>query len=397
MELDPILLSIPMFFLLIGIELLVERMQHLKIYRLADTTTSLSCGIGDQVLSVFSKTGMIALYGLVYHYCHIWTIPANIYSYLALFFLYDLCFYWAHRWHHTVNLFWGAHVVHHSSEDFNFATALRQSWTEEFTTPFVYWTLAIVGFSTEQFLFVSAINLVYQFWVHTEIIGRLGVLEYVMNTHSHHRVHHGRNPQYIDKNYAGMFIIWDKLFRTFEEEKEDVVYGVTKTPESWNPLWIHLTHFKDMGIQLMQTPGFVNKFKTIFYKPGWQPEGYLPIPEVNRKTFQKFETPLPPALKNYVLLQYSLTLLAGAAFLFAANELNYTWRIIFALLIIFSITNIGELFILKKLSYYLEFLRLFLCTILFVVFIGVNIYTAVFGLLFWAISCVLLMRVKGLR
>jgi alkylglycerol monooxygenase len=395
MELDPILLSIPMFFLLIGIELLVERMQHLKIYRLADTTTSLSCGIGDQVLSVFSKTAMIALYGFVYHYCHIWTISPSIYSYIALFFLYDLCFYWAHRWHHTVNLFWGAHVVHHSSEDFNFATALRQSWTEEFMTPFIYWTLAVVGFSTEQFLFVSAINLVYQFWVHTEIIGRLGVLEYVMNTPSHHRVHHGRNPQYIDKNYAGMFIIWDRLFRTFEEEKEDVVYGVTKTPESWNPLWIHLTHFKDMGIQVIQTPNFVNKLRTIFYKPGWQPEGYLPIPEVNRKTFQKFETSLPPALKNYTLLQYALILLGGGAFLFAADNLNYTWRIVFALLIIFSITNIGELFILKKNAYYLEFLRLFLCTILLVAFIGVNLYTAIVGLLFWAISCVLLMRVKG--
>lgn len=357
MNLNPIIIAIPLFFLLMGIELWVERSQNLKLYRLNDATTSISCGITDQVLGVFTKVVLTLMYMFVYEHFRIFTIPVSVFSYIALFFLYDLCFYWSHRWRHTVNLFWATHVVHHSSEDYNLSTALRQSWFEEFTTFYLFWALAFLGFQTEQMLLVGALNLLYQFWIHTQTIGKMGILEYVLNTPSHHRVHHGRNPQYIDKNYAGMFIIWDRLFGTFEEEKEEVIYGVTALPYSFNPLWVHAQHFLAIGRQLWETEGIVNKFKTLFYHPAWSPQGAHEANPIDKKSHQKFDLWTGNRLQSYIGLQYALVLVAAVLFLIYEKNLDLGWKIAAAALICAATFNLGELFLLKKSYFYLEILR----------------------------------------
>ena len=214
---DPIILSIPIFFLLIGIELAVERFSHRKLYRLPDAVANLSCGITSQLSGLFTRIFAIGIYEAVYSNLALFKPEKNWLYWLALFLLADMAYYWAHRMSHEINLFWGGHVVHHQSEDYNLSVALRQSsfqvvWTFAFSLP-----LALIGFDTLDFALISALSLLYQFWIHTETINKMGWFEYVFNTPSHHRVHHGRNPKYIDKNHAGTLIIWDRMFGTFQE------------------------------------------------------------------------------------------------------------------------------------------------------------------------------------
>ena len=358
---DVILFSIPFFFALIGIEIVVERWQHRQLYRLNDSLTNLSCGITSQLFGVLTKSFTFAAYLVVYHYARLATLPTTWYTLLLLFVAYDLCFYFAHRASHVVHLFWAGHVVHHQSEEYNLSVALRQSAAEQvFTVPF-YLPLALLGFHPESMLFVSAVNLVYQFWVHTETIGKLGWLEFVLNTPSHHRVHHGRNPEYIDKNFAGMFIVWDRLFRTFEPEQAEVVYGVTTPVASWNPVYAQTAHFFTLWHDLRRIPSFADKVRYLVRKPGWYPSGLGGVvtpPPVERATAKKYDVPLPLALNRYLLVQYILVLLASAAALAVLPHVSYTVQGIIALIITVHLVVLGFMLEAKPAAVGWEFVRL---------------------------------------
>ncbi|MBX7243241.1 MAG: sterol desaturase family protein [Bacteroidia bacterium] len=371
MNFNLVVLSIPVFFILIGIEVAVERYQNLSLYRWNDAFTNISCGIAQQVSGIFFRIFTIGFYEMIYAYLRIYTIPENWITFIVLFFLYDMLYYWAHRWSHTVNLFWTGHVVHHQSEDFNFSVALRQSSLQILFTFFVFLPLALIGFSTKQMIIVAGINLLYQFWIHTELIGKMGFLELFMNTPSHHRVHHGKNPEYIDKNYAGVFIIWDRMFGTFEPEKAPVVYGVTQSFKSWNPLWANVENLEKISSQWKVTPGFFNKLKVLFLKPGWRPQeqgGYYPVPEVEKEKYHKFEMPVHHPVLKYVFFQYAILLLGTTIFLFAHEGISIGWKGCFAILIGWGITNAGGLFEGKKIFFILEFLRPFLSILITGVF-----------------------------
>lgn len=360
MNLNLVVLSIPVFFILIGVEVLIERYQNLSLYRWNDAITNLSCGIAQQVSGIFLRVFTIGCYEMIYAYLRVYTIPENWTTFILLFFLYDMLYYWAHRWSHTVNLFWTGHVVHHQSEDYNLSVALRQSSLQIIFTFFVFLPLAFFGFSTKQLILVGAINLLYQFWIHTEVIDKMGFLELFMNTPSHHRVHHGKNLEYIDKNYAGVFIIWDKMFGTFEPEKAPVVYGVTQSFKSWNPIWANVENLEKISNQWKITPGFLNKLKILFLKPGWRPQeqgGYYPIPEVNKSVYHKFEMPVHHPVLKYVFFQFGLLLIGTTVFLFSHAEIALGWKTAFALLIGWGITNIGGLFEGKRIFFTLEFFR----------------------------------------
>ncbi len=347
MNLNPIVLSIPIFFILIGIELLVQRFTHQDLYRFPDSIANLSCGITSQLSGLFLKILGVGVYEFLFENFALFELKHTWIYWLGLVLLVDLAYYWAHRMSHEVNLFWGGHVVHHQSEEYNLSVALRQSslqvvWTFAFNLP-----IALIGFDTRDFVLISALNTLYQFWIHTETIGKLGWLEYIFNTPSHHRVHHGRNPKYIDKNHAGAFIIWDKIFGTFQAEEEKPVYGITKPINSWNAIWANMSHYSEMSQDLKRIPIWKDKIRYLFKKPGWLPDylgGYRPAPEVNPTTYKKYETPSPMPLNLYVLFQYTLCLVGTALFLFKAANFSLGEKTFITALISLTVVNCGVLF-----------------------------------------------------
>jgi sterol desaturase/sphingolipid hydroxylase (fatty acid hydroxylase superfamily) len=361
MELDPIILAIPIYFALIGLELIVQFWERKPIYRLNDALTNISCGITQQVTGVFLKIGILALYQLVYQHIRFITIEPSLLSYIALFILVDFCYYWAHRMSHEVSLFWGGHVVHHQSEDYNFSVALRQGSFQAIWTAIFYLPLAVIGFDTLSFVFINALVTIYQFWIHTEKIGKLGPLEWVFNTPSHHRVHHGRNPKYIDKNHAGVFIIWDRMFGTFQEEEERPTYGVTTPVNSWNPVWVNLHFYQFLYNEVKACRTWGDKLKTIVNKPGWRPDyrgGYLAPPELTEESKQKFNPALSPHLFWYTLLQYIFALAGTAVFLFSIEKLGLAEQAACTLIIIATVLNFGWLMENRRVAWYGEWFRL---------------------------------------
>lgn len=375
MNLNPIVLSIPIFFILIGIELVVERISHQKLYKLPDAIANLSCGITSQLSGLFMKVFAVGIYMLIYENLALFTLEVNWLYWLGLFLLTDLAYYWAHRMSHEVNLFWGGHVVHHQSEEYNLSVALRQSslqvvWTSAFSLP-----IALLGFQTEHFVYVSALNTLYQFWIHTETINKMGWFEYIFNTPSHHRVHHGRNPKYIDKNHAGSLIIWDKMFGTFQEEEERPTYGITKPINSWNAVFANFSHYVEMGKDLKRIPYWSDKFKYLFMKPGWLPDylgGYRAAPEVDKTTYKKYETPSPVILNLYVLFQYILCLGGTSMFLFNASKFTLGEKAIITVLISVVVVNCGVLFENRTWVRYAEWLRIIIYPLILIALVYLN-------------------------
>lgn len=369
MNINPIVLSIPIFFLLIGIELVVERLSHRKLYRLPDAIANMSCGITSQLSGLFMRVLGVGVYELIFASTALFDVkaamPAWMY-WLTLFLLTDLAYYWAHRLSHEVNLFWGGHVVHHQSEDYNLSVALRQSsfqvvWTFAFSLP-----IAVIGYNTTDFVLVSALNTLYQFWIHTETINKLGWFEYVFNTPSHHRVHHGRNPKYIDKNHAGSLIIWDKMFGTFQAEEERPTYGITRPVNSWNAVWANFSHYAVMAHEIRTIPKWSDRVRYLFKKPGWLPDymgGYRHPPAVDKNSYTKYDTPAPVLLNYYVLTQYVFCLGATSALLFKQSLLTMTEKSVAALLISWWVVNCGVLFEQKAWVRVAEYARIVLFTV----------------------------------
>ena len=279
-------LAIPVFFLLIGVELVAARLLERDSYRLSDSLSDLSCGILQQVLEVFLKTALFAGYAWLYA-AHRWLeVPANAaWAWAACFVGVDFCYYWFHRWSHEVNAGWAAHVVHHQSEEYNLTVALRQGAFQPALSWVFYLPLAVLGFPPAMFLAVSSFNTLYQFWIHTRLVGRLGPLEWVLNTPSHHRVHHARNPEYIDRNHGGTLIVWDRLFGTFGAERQEPVYGITRPLASWNPVWANLHYWAEMWQLARRARRPLDRVRVLWKRPGWRPDelgGYVAPPEVDR-------------------------------------------------------------------------------------------------------------------
>jgi alkylglycerol monooxygenase len=346
MNLNPIVLSIPIFFTLIGIELIVERFTNKDLYKLPDSIANMSCGITSQMSGLFLNILGVVAYQIVFEKLAFLSWERTWYYWLFLFLLVDFAYYWAHRMSHEVNLFWGGHVVHHQSEEYNLSVALRQSslqvvWTFAFNLP-----IALLGFKTGDFVLVSALNTLYQFWIHTETISKMGWFEYIFNTPSHHRVHHGRNPKYIDKNHAGSLIIWDKMFGTFQKEEERPTYGITKPINSWNALWANVSHYSEMFKDFKSIPRWSDRIKFLFKKPGWLPDymgGYRAAPEIGAD-HKKYLTPGSLSLNLYVLFQYVLCLLGTSLFLFNASKFSMGEKFFIAILISITVINCGVLF-----------------------------------------------------
>ena len=263
---EPTVLAIPIFVLTMAIEAFVLRRKG-QPYDLKDTATSLSGGIGKLVVDTFAKGFTFAVFSILYEH-RIASLGDGVGGAVALVLCEDLCFYMYHRTCHEVRLFWAIHVVHHSSDRYTLATALRQSWTSPFMGFFFWMPLPLLGFRPEHVALAGALSLLYQYGLHTETIGRLGVFEWVMNTPSHHRVHHGSNPQYIDRNHAGIFISWDRLFGTFEPEVEKPVYGLTKPVGTHNPVRVQFDEFVAIVRDAVQAKNLRSVMHAVFRNPG---------------------------------------------------------------------------------------------------------------------------------
>jgi sterol desaturase/sphingolipid hydroxylase (fatty acid hydroxylase superfamily) len=361
MPVNYIVLAIPVFFLLIGIEILATRLLERDYYRLSDSVNDLSCGIIQQLLEVFLKTALFAGYLFLYESHRFFSIPAgSAAAWGACFLGVDFLYYWFHRWSHEVNAGWAAHIVHHQSEEMNLTVALRQGAFQPAFSWVFYLPLAVLGFPPLMFLTLSSFNTLYQFWIHTRAIGRLGPLEWVLNTPSHHRVHHGRNPKYIDRNHGGTLIVWDRLFGTFRAEEEEPVYGITRPLASWNPVWANLHYWVDLFRTARRARRWADRARVFLKPPGWMPEemgGFAPAPEVDPRTYRKYDAPAPGGLKAYVLVQFVLVNLATTAFLFQHQSAPGPIRLAAALAIVASVASLGGLLDLKPWALRMELAR----------------------------------------
>ena len=270
---DLIHLAIPAFLLLMTVEALAGAAMRREIYEVKDAAASITMGLGNLAADLLAKIMQFTVLTYLRRFA-IFHIGLEWWAWLLLFFGDEFSYYWFHRVSHECRLFWASHVVHHSSERYNLSTALRQTWTGSFMS-FVFWLwLPIVGFAPAMIMTMKAISLLYQFWIHTELVRSLGPLETVFNTPSHHRVHHGSNPRYIDRNHGGTLIIWDKLFGTFEPENpaDPVRFGLTKNIETYNPVRIAFEEWVDMFRDAWRAPSWNHKLRYLLGNPGWRPE-----------------------------------------------------------------------------------------------------------------------------
>ena len=321
-----VLYAVPFFFLLIALELLADRWRGVSTYRLADAINSLSAGVLSTTVGLLTKVVGLLTYTLAWQHWGVLELSAqNLWVWLFAFVFYDFCYYWNHRLGHERNVLWAAHSVHHQSEDYNLSTALRQTSTGWIFGWIFYLPMAVVGVPPVVFLTVAALNLLYQFWVHTRHIPKLGWFEWVFITPSNHRVHHAQNQVYMDRNYGGVFILWDRLFGTFQEEldEEPVIFGVTTPLASWNPLWANLQFYVVLWRDAVRAESLWDKLRIWFMRTGWRPADVAakyPQAKPDLTQFVKFEVPLGAAQKLYAALQFVLFVVAGSYLLAVGGE-----------------------------------------------------------------------------
>lgn len=269
-----LLAAIPVFVLSLVVERLSFRFapdNDKRGYDLRDSATSLSMGLGFLIIEVPWKVVSLAAYVGVYELTPLRLSPHDWWTWVVLFFADDFVYYWYHRGHHEIRLLWASHVVHHSSQRYNLSTALRQTWTPFTVIPF-YLPLAAIGLPPWMIFLEQSVSLIYQFWIHTERIDKLPRwFEFVWNTPSHHRVHHGSNAQYLDRNYGGILIIWDRLFGSFEAEDERVVYGLTKNISTYNPLRVAFHEYAAIWADVAEATRLRDRFAHLMRGPGWTP------------------------------------------------------------------------------------------------------------------------------
>lgn len=267
--------AIPFFLILIIIEHVYGLKKQIVVNRLFDTISSLSSGITNVVKDVLGLSIIIISYQFLYQHLALLNINNTILVYVLAFIGIDFAGYWVHRWSHEINIFWNKHIIHHSSEEFNLSCALRQSVSEIFALfTFTYIPMALIGIPPMVIAITAPIHLFAQFWYHTTLIDKMGQLENILVTPSHHRVHHSINPIYIDKNYSQIFIIWDKIFGTFQQElaSEPPIYGVTNAVKTWNPWKINYMHVGLLILDAWRTKSWKDKIRIWFMSTGWRPE-----------------------------------------------------------------------------------------------------------------------------
>lgn len=356
-----ILYAVPFFFLLIFIELLLEKNKGTDYYRVNDSINSLTAGVLSRMTGIVKQLFPLTIYVVVYEQLVMFQMESSWWMWVTAFILYDFCYYWKHRLGHEMNIFWAAHVVHHSSEEYNLTTALRQSGSS-FLSWIFYLPMAVLGFEPIVLITVGSLNLIYQFWVHTRHIPKLGWYEWVFVTPSNHRVHHAQNQIYIDRNYGGVFILWDRLFGSFQEEldADKPIYGIRKALKSWNPLWANVHVYVQLSKDCWHAKRWQDKLLIWFKRTGWRPadvEQNYPISKVDLTQFRKFDIPLSLINKCYSLIQYLLVVFVGLLLMMNVSAFTLTEQVLVVLFVLYGSISAGLVLENNPLALYLEWVK----------------------------------------
>ena len=339
-----ITLAVPAFFVLIFIELIYGLVAGKNNYRLNDSFTSISLGVISRYVPLLGLGLQGAAFAYVAQYYNLKLFSSSsLWVWIFAFFLYDFCYYWMHRLHHEVKVLWATHVVHHHGEEFNLSTALRQTSTGFLWKWIFYLPIFIVGIPPEVFVTVAGINLVYQFWVHTEHIPKLGWYEYVFVSPSNHRIHHAQNKHYVDANYGGVFIFWDRLFGTYKEELDELkpIYGTAKPLRSWNPFKANLDIFAEMIKDSTRTKSIKNKIKVWFSRPNWRPDDVKVSHPIYKNDLDNFEPYNPSTsfeVKIYSWIQLFFIMGLSAAVTASVTSQSFQDTSIFAITLLITST-----------------------------------------------------------
>ena len=369
---DLLALAIPFFLLALAVELIVDRVRGTGHFRANDAINSLSAGTLSTTFGYFTRLLPAAIWAYVLQDFAIFEMDLAAFDlslrgllyWAAALIGFDFCYYWAHRCGHEISVLWASHAVHHQSEDYNLSTALRQTSSGFLFTWVFYLPLFLLGMPVEVFVTVNALDLIYQFWVHTQHIRRLGFIESVFVTPSNHRVHHAQNEIYIDRNYGGIFILWDRLFDTFQAELDDepVVFGVRKPLQSWNPFWANLQVYDYLLFDAVRTRRWRDKLGIWFRRTGWRPDDVktrFPKQQQNLATFRKYDPDISPGVRRYVMLQFlvAIAMVLWIGVLYASQGLQAVILpciLLWALLFSIGMLNDG-----KQLASGIEVIRLF--------------------------------------
>ena len=338
-----LLWAIPGFLVLVLVEILYGHYTKKQSYAFMDTLASLSSGMTNILKDVLGLAIILISYPFIVDQIALWEIESNLAVYLIAFVIIDLASYLVHLLNHRVNIFWNQHLIHHSSEEFNLACALRQSISNLIGFGAIFLIpAALLGVPTEVIMTLTPIHLFAQFWYHTKHIGKLGFLEYIIVTPSQHRVHHAINPIYIDKNLGAIFCIWDRLFGTFQEElkNEPPVYGTLKPALSWNPFWINFQHFFLLARDAWYTKTWKDKFRIWFMPTGWRPTdvaAQFPVSLRKMNENQKYKPQYSVSWKTIAIIHFGVLVLVLLFFLSKFSDLTTVFQINFGLLIFLSI------------------------------------------------------------
>jgi len=321
---DLIALAVPFFLLALLLELTVDRLRQTGYYRSNDAINSLSAGILSESTGYFSKLLQYTIWGFVlskfalFEWQRSWFDSSlqGVLLWILAAVLWDFCYYWNHRLGHEISILWAAHAVHHQSEEYNLSTALRQTSSSFLFSWIFYVPLFLIGLPADVVITVAAANLIYQFWVHTRFVNRLGIIDRIFVTPSNHRVHHAQNERYIDKNYGGIFILWDRLFGTFVEESDDdpVIFGVRKPLANWNPFWANFQVYNYLLFDARKTHRWQDKIGIWFRRTGWRPADVktkFPKTGVDLDEFQKYDPPVSRTRRRYIMVQFLVSVMTA--------------------------------------------------------------------------------------
>tara|TARA_B100000035_G_C21001504_1_gene555152 strand:- start:302 stop:1558 length:1257 start_codon:yes stop_codon:yes gene_type:complete len=337
--------AIPAFFVLIIIEYFYGLYVGKNTYRLNDTVTSIAIGMISRFPVMLNLGVQSVIFVYISSYLNLELLSVkNPFTWIIAFLLYDLSYYWMHRMHHEIKILWATHSVHHHGEDFNLSTALRQTSTGWLWKWIFYMPMIMLGVPGEVFVTVAGVNLVYQFWVHTKHIGHLGVLEKIFITPMNHGIHHAKNKEYIDANYGGVFIIWDRMFGTYIPERSDIkpVYGTATPLSSWNPIWANFQVFSIMVKDTIKTKSWKDKIKVWFAKTYWRPADC--IEDKDPKDFNKIFNPeIGSDIKLFSFIQMIFTTLVSGAVLTYASLHSYNEIVLFGVSLLILATLTGYL------------------------------------------------------
>jgi alkylglycerol monooxygenase len=400
---DLITLAVPFFILALFLELAVDRIKKTGYYRSNDAINSLSAGILSESTGLFTNFVSYVIWGIVlsnfalFEWQRDWfdaSLKGAMLWILAAV-LWDFCYYWRHRFGHEVSVLWAAHAVHHQSEEYNLSTALRQTSSSFLFTWIFYLPLFVIGFPMDVLITVAAVNLIYQFWVHTQLIDRLGILERILVTPSNHRVHHAQNERYIDKNYGGIFILWDRMFGTFAEEARDepVTFGVRKPLSSWNPIWANFQVYNYLLFDAIKTRRWRDKIGVWFRRTGWRPadvEQAFPKHNTKLEDFRKFDPAIPARIRRYAIAQFAVATITFVLISAAFAKHGRDAVLVPCLLLWTQLYTLGLLNEVRPHAIRFEFLRLFI-----IVPIGVFAMDATFNTMTMEIGFIVATYILG--